>query len=553
MFIFGTLNDSLNNSNKAEDIVRPEDKEDDFIFGGPEGDIIDGTDGRDVIVSEDGSDIIQAGIGSDLIFAGDGSDRVIHVASERAPDDFDFASGGDGTDTLELVLTQAELLDPVLAAEIEAFRHILSAGDGAEFTFDSLNLMVQGFEELVITVIDDGNSPPEVAALETTLGEDGAAIAYDLLSGTSDPDGDALTVENLPTEIVTREGRVLVAGTDFETTGGQFTLTDIGRSAFNGLAEGGTDEILVTFQVSDGTASVANTFTLTITGENDPASISGPAAGAVSEDGVLNATGTLSVDDPDDREAVFAAQAATAGQYGTFSITELGVWTYALSNGSQTVQDLSENEVVTDSFTVTSADGTATETIEITITGAAETTANVAPVAVDDAFNGDEDDQIAGNVLLNDSDADSDALTAVLVSGVSNGQLVFNADGSFTYTPDADFNGADAFTYLANDGTEDGNTAIVTLEVGAVNDPPAIGASLSLEADEDGAVQSIDLLSGTTDIDGDTLSIANVSALPAGATLVGSTLSIDPFRCCVPVPGRGRLSHRRSRLRRDRR
>ena len=58
-------------------------------------------------------------------------------------------------------------------------------------------------------------------------------------------------------------------------------------------------------------------------------------------------------------------------------------------------------------------------------------------------------------MLGNDSDVDGDALTAVLVSGPANGTLTLNADGSFTYTPDANFNGTDSFTYKANDGTAD--------------------------------------------------------------------------------------------------
>ena len=48
----------------------------------------------------------------------------------------------------------------------------------------------------------------------------------------------------------------------------------------------------------------------------------------------------------------------------------------------------------------------------------------------------------------------------------------FNADGSFDYTPVADFNGTDTFTYVANDGTYDSNVATVTITVHPVNDAP---------------------------------------------------------------------------------
>ena len=68
----------------------------------------------------------------------------------------------------------------------------------------------------------------------------------------------------------------------------------------------------------------------------------------------------------------------------------------------------------------------------------------------------------AAGVLGNDTDVDGDALTAVLVSGPANGTLTLNADGSFTYTPDANYNGTDSFTYKASDGTADSNVATVT-------------------------------------------------------------------------------------------
>ena len=93
------------------------------------------------------------------------------------------------------------------------------------------------------------------------------------------------------------------------------------------------------------------------------------------------------------------------------------------------------------------------------------------PVAADDAYVVDEDNVLnvaAPGVLGNDTDVDGDALTAVQVSPPSNGGLTLNADGSFTYTPDPDFNGADSFTYLVNDGAADSNTATVNITVNPV-------------------------------------------------------------------------------------
>src|SRR5205085_1358964 len=116
-----------------------------------------------------------------------------------------------------------------------------------------------------------------------------------------------------------------------------------------------------------------------------------------------------------------------------------------------------------DSFNYTISDGqggTATAAVSITITAA-----NHAPVAVNDSYTTPEDTPLtiaAPGVLGNDTDADSNPLTAIQVAAPANGTLTLNANGSFTYTPTANFNGSDSFTYKANDGTLNSNTATVT-------------------------------------------------------------------------------------------
>ena len=79
----------------------------------------------------------------------------------------------------------------------------------------------------------------------------------------------------------------------------------------------------------------------------------------------------------------------------------------------------------------------------------------------------------APGVLGNDSDPDGDPLTAVLVTGPSHGSLTLNANGSFSYTPAANFAGSDSFTYRASDGTVSSSPATVTITVTATNDTPA--------------------------------------------------------------------------------
>ncbi len=79
----------------------------------------------------------------------------------------------------------------------------------------------------------------------------------------------------------------------------------------------------------------------------------------------------------------------------------------------------------------------------------------------------------AQGVLANDSDMDNNPLTAELVTGPSNAtSFTLNADGSFIYTPNTDFNGTDSFTYRAKDGSLNSNVATVTINVTSVNDVP---------------------------------------------------------------------------------
>ena len=98
-----------------------------------------------------------------------------------------------------------------------------------------------------------------------------------------------------------------------------------------------------------------------------------------------------------------------------------------------------------------------------------------APVAVGDSYTTAEDTPLSPappGVLVNDTDARGFPLTAILVSSVSNGTLTLGSNGSFTYTPNLNFNGTDSFTYKANDGSLDSNVVTVLLTVTAVNDAP---------------------------------------------------------------------------------
>ncbi|MBK0065284.1 cadherin-like domain-containing protein, partial [Acinetobacter sp. S55] len=103
---------------------------------------------------------------------------------------------------------------------------------------------------------------------------------------------------------------------------------------------------------------------------------------------------------------------------------------------------------------------------------------NDAPVAVADTINVNEGGTAsilvggASSVLSNDSDAENDLLSAVLVSGPAHGSLTLNSDGTFSYVHDGSESTSDSFSYKANDGTADGNTVTVQINVTPVNDAP---------------------------------------------------------------------------------
>ncbi|TDW41726.1 CshA-type fibril repeat protein, partial [Roseinatronobacter bogoriensis subsp. barguzinensis] len=90
---------------------------------------------------------------------------------------------------------------------------------------------------------------------------------------------------------------------------------------------------------------------------------------------------------------------------------------------------------------------------------------NNAPNANDDAFSGDFNEPVKGNVLANDTDKDGDKLSVVSVTQPKNGTVKMFSDGNFTYTPNDGFSGTDTFTYKISDGKGGYGTAKVTITV----------------------------------------------------------------------------------------
>ncbi|MFZ3070127.1 MAG: ExeM/NucH family extracellular endonuclease [Anaerolineaceae bacterium] len=147
---------------------------------------------------------------------------------------------------------------------------------------------------------------------------------------------------------------------------------------------------------------------------------------------------------------------------------------------------------------------------------------NDAPMAVADTYQTLEDIALTVSVdlgvLANDSDVDGDPLAAVLVTDVTNGVLTLNTDGSFSYTPNVNFNGVDGFTYEAYDGSSYSEVAPVVINVTQVNDAPmAIDDTYNTPEDTILTVAAEQgVLANDYDIEGSPLTITLVSDVANG-------------------------------------
>ena len=161
--------------------------------------------------------------------------------------------------------------------------------------------------------------------------------------------------------------------------------------------------------------------------------------------------------------------------------------------------------------------------------GSPGTIDNDPPVAVADGVTTAEDAAATFNVLANDSDPEGDPLTLTAFTAVGHGTLVHNGNGSFTYTPAADFNGGDIFTYTITDGKGRAATATVSITVTAVNDAPVLTVPGAQTTVEDVAV-------GVTG-----LAVADVDA-GEGTGAVKVTLTVASGRLTVGTSAPGGLA-----------
>ncbi|HJQ31564.1 MAG TPA: Ig-like domain-containing protein [Pyrinomonadaceae bacterium] len=256
----------------------------------------------------------------------------------------------------------------------------------------------------------------------------------------------------------------------------------------------GTDTL--TYRVSDGTSVVTATVTIIINPVEDaPRAYRQNLTGT--EDTALPVT--LNGSDPDGDALSYAV---TAGpRHGTLSGTAPNL-----------VYTPAPDFYGYDDFAFSVSDGKSTpgaERVYITVNGV-----NDAPTAAPQSVTTNEDS--AKLIFLNGSDPDANPLTYTVVSGPSHGTLS-GSGFQLTYTPAANYNGPDGFTFKVNDGTVDSNEATVDINVNSVNDAP-VSSSLTIATGEDTPAA---VVLSATDTEGDAVSYT-VATQPQHGTLSGT-------------------------------
>ena len=212
-------------------------------------------------------------------------------------------------------------------------------------------------------------------------------------------------------------------------------------------------------------------------------------------------------------------QSITLESGATLTVNSDGTFSY---NPNPKFDSLKVGETATDIFTYSLTSGTSTDlaTVNLTINGV-----NDAPVANNDNFfNTNEDAPISidlNYLLANDTDAEGDSLSLNNFTQPLHGSLTLD-NGNLIYTPVADYNGTDGFTYIVNDGTVDSSSATVNLTIDPVNDVPTLtGTPATLSNGTEDIPYTINvtnLLQGFSDVESDSLSVSNLSATNGSLT-----------------------------------
>jgi gliding motility-associated-like protein/uncharacterized repeat protein (TIGR01451 family) len=326
------------------------------------------------------------------------------------------------------------------------------------------------------------NDPPQ-AQDDLATGDPGTPITIDVLLNDTDTEGDNLSVSSIISGPTNGSVVVLPDGTVQYTSDPTFF---------------GTDNI--TYEVcDDGIPGACDQAVITVIVPYTPlAPVAADDQFDTDEDNAASGNLLSNDRDPNAGEGLIINITPVSGPTnGSVTINPDGSFTYTPNADFNGV----------DSFTYEVCDDVVpqqctTATVNITVSPI-----NDPPTALDDNYVTSEENAVSGNVMDNDSDLDGDALDVniIPVSGPGNGSLLLNSDGSFTYTPDEDFNGLDSFIYQVCDNGSSilCVTATATITVDPVNDSP-IAVDQAISTNED-TVLSGDVLNTVTDPEGDNL------------------------------------------------
>ncbi|WP_299417690.1 VCBS domain-containing protein, partial [uncultured Sulfitobacter sp.] len=381
--------------------------------------------------------------------------------------------------------------DHLAAGEVLALTYTVTIDDGATggSVTQDITVSVTGTNDSPSLTVETGNTDAR------TVTEGDAALSTSGTLTLADADlSDLVSVTTTSVAVTSGDDNSIANATLLAMLGVTDTLSateaseqvtwnfNSGTELFDYLSATDTLVLTYTLTASDNATPPATTtqnVVITINGTNDVPVIAGTASNSVAEDAMdLTASGTLTITDKDTGESTFQAIAAnTAGDnaYGTFEVGTNGAWTYTLTNTLAAVQNLGVGATLTDTITVTSADGSATQDLIVTITGT-----NDAPV-IDESLSElakttDEDVAVTGTISVDDRDLDNmgmgDTLTYSISTDGANGTASIDASGEYTYTPGQDFNGADSFIVTVADGQGGMDTVTVNITIDPINDAP---------------------------------------------------------------------------------
>ena len=387
----------------------------------------------------------------------------------------------------------------------------LTAGlaSGAAFPIGTTSVSYQAVDAAGNTVTGSFNVtvtlpqlPPVVTDDTGTAQEDTAfsvSTSSGLLSNDSDPNGDTLSV----TQFVV-DGTAYTAGQTANLTEGALTINANESYAFTPEANYNGSVPAITYTVSDGNGnSDTRTLSLTVTNEQDTPVATDDAVTSP-EDVPFNiaaSSGLLSNDTDVDGDTLSATQfvvdstAYTAGQ--TANLTEGALTINADGSYAFTPEANYNGSVPAITYTVSDGNGNSdTGTLFLTVSNEQDT-----PVATDDAVTSPEDVPFniaaSSGLLSNDTDVDGDPLsvtqfvvdgtayTAGQTANLTEGALTINADGSYVFTPEANYNGSfPAITYTVSDGNGNSDTGTLFLTVTNEQDTP-VATDDTITAPED--------------------------------------------------------------------